>query len=219
MAILIGTPAYNNQLHTGFLHTILDIERNRIPFSLFTLGNESLITRARNTILAYYCHHQDQFSHLLFMDADIQFPASGLQHLLDMNKDVIGAPVPLKSRSADNKPVFNIGMETRPTETETLFVTNYIGTAVLMLSRRAVQALVKNARKEGRMYKNDSQYLGNEPWTQQEAADVFRVGVMDNIYYSEDFRVCLELRELGFEIFVDNSVKVVHHGMAPFLPE
>jgi hypothetical protein len=37
-----------------------------------------------------------EFSHLLFLDADVQLPAAGLARLLAADKPVIGAPVALK---------------------------------------------------------------------------------------------------------------------------
>ena len=43
--IMIGTPAYNGQLHTDYLHALLGFSRNGIQFSVATISNESLITR------------------------------------------------------------------------------------------------------------------------------------------------------------------------------
>ena len=52
--LMIGTPAYNGYLHTEYLHSVLSFKSMGIDFSVQTIGNESLITRARNTILTKF---------------------------------------------------------------------------------------------------------------------------------------------------------------------
>ena len=63
--ILIGTPAYNGQLHVDYLHSLLNFARAGITYSVVTISNESLITRARNSILATFDANA-AFTHLLF---------------------------------------------------------------------------------------------------------------------------------------------------------
>jgi hypothetical protein len=43
--------------------------------------------------------------------------------------------------------------------------------------------------------------------------DVFRTGVVDDEYLSEDFWVCRQLRPLGFEIHLDPTIVTRHSGM------
>ncbi|MCZ7600733.1 MAG: hypothetical protein M5U09_27520 [Gammaproteobacteria bacterium] len=49
-----------------------------------------------------------------------------------------------------------------------------------------------------------------------EQFDVFQVGVVDGEYLSEDYWTCCRLAALGFDIFVDPSIRVRHHGSATF---
>ena len=79
--IFIGTPCYNSMVHSDFLHSIMSFHEYKIPFSLMTIGNESLITRGRNTVISYF-YSTMNFTHLLFLDADIHLPAMGLIQLL-----------------------------------------------------------------------------------------------------------------------------------------
>ena len=204
-------------IHTDYFHSILEFNHNGIQNAVFTLGNESLITRARNTILSYF-HANSLFSHLLFLDADIRLPASGLQHMLDQGKDVIAAPVPLKAYNEEGQPILNVGFETRQIS-ESLAVTNKAGTAVMLLSRKAVNALVQKATDEGRVYASHPTYGIGQAWNSVQMYDVFQVGVRDKEYLSEDFMVCRDLRALGFDIFLDITVPVIHHGMHAFKPQ
>jgi hypothetical protein len=205
--VLIGTPAYAGMVHTDFVDSVLQYANNRIPFSLMTIGNESLITRARNTIVASF-HARPEFTHLLFLDGDVLLPAEGLQQLIAHNRDVIGAAVALKGLNADGSRIFNFG-ECLGEDGE-LYKTARLGTAALLLSRRAVTALVDNAIDNARAYNRPSTTRGH--FDAAVHYDVFRVGVVGDEYLSEDFFACYSLRKLGFDVFVDPAIVTRHHG-------
>ncbi len=209
--ILIGTPAYNGQLHVDYLHSILDIAKAGIPYSVVTIGNESLITRARNTLIATF-HSMPVFTHLLFLDADVYLDAEGLSNMLMHEKDVIGAPVYLKGRDSDGSQTLNT--DAKPQHLPVLQSVDRVGTAALLLSRAAVNALVQHAIEERRVY--ESHKMLQRPDIPDAHYDIFRVGISNDEYLSEDFWICQELRELGFEIFVDTSVYTRHNGMVAF---
>ncbi len=209
--ILIGTPAYNGQLHVDYLHSILDFAKARIQYSVVTIGNESLITRARNSILATF-HAKKVFTHLLFLDADVYLDAQGLTAMQAHEKDVVAAPVFLKGKDENGKQTLNT--DANPDQLPILQSVNRVGTAALMLSRIAVDALVQHAIAEDRIYKINK--MLQRPEMPDTHYDVFRVGISNGEYLSEDFWICRELRSLGFEIFVDTSVYTRHNGMVAF---
>jgi hypothetical protein len=97
--VMVATPAYGGMVHTDYVRSLFGFVRGRIPLELITIGNETLITRARNTILSAF-HVRPEFSHLLFLDADIHLPAVDLQRMIAANVPVIGAPAALKARDA-----------------------------------------------------------------------------------------------------------------------
>jgi len=51
---MVGTPAYGGMVHIDYLQRLFEYTRAGIQFQLDTIGNESLITRARNAILATF---------------------------------------------------------------------------------------------------------------------------------------------------------------------
>ena len=209
--ILICTPAYNGQIHVDYLHSLLNFSKHEIRYSVMTLANESLITRARNTLISTFWS-KEQFTHLLFLDADVYLDHEGLQSMLAAEKDVIGAPVYLKGRDSEGRQTLNT--DANPEITPVLQSVQRVGTAVLLLTRAAVGALIEKAIKEQRTYTlNKMLQTENMPATHY---DVFRVGISNDEYISEDFWLCQELRGLGFEIFVDTSVYTRHHGVVAF---
>jgi hypothetical protein len=209
--VMIGTPAYGGMVHIDYLHSISDYYRNALPFTVMTIGNESLITRARNSILSKF-HHSQKHSHLLFLDGDVHLSAQGLQRLLSHGADVVAAAVPLKALNERGERIFNFGHALG--ESGQLIEVSRVGTAALMLSRKAVDALVATAQREQRVYSRPT-YVRGSPLPDTHF-DVFRVGVVDGDYLSEDFWVCHQLRALGFRIFIDPQVATRHQGITEF---
>ncbi len=208
--VMIGTPAYGGMVHTDFLKSILTYQQAGISFTLTTIGNESLITRARNTVLSLFWLNTD-CTHLLFLDADVSLPVDALQHMLAQQRDVIGAPVALKGRDAQGQRIFNFGRCVG--EAGEQMLVEHIGTAALLLSRKAVAALVKKAIDNGGVYTASKKTMrGNIP-DDTLMYDVFQVGVVDGIYLSEDYWVCRQLREMGFDIHVQPDIVTQHHGV------
>ena len=50
--IMIGTPAYGGMVHIDFVNSILPLQNTGVNFSVVFIGNQSLITRARNDIFS-----------------------------------------------------------------------------------------------------------------------------------------------------------------------
>ena len=209
--ILIGTPAYRGLVHTSYVHSLLDFQHDGISFKVQTINNESLITRARNTIIASFWS-SPEYTHLLFLDGDVRMNGESLKQLIAHHKDVIGAPVPLKGKDKDGNQPYNTNadMNAEPG----LQVVHRVGTAVFMLSCHAVAMLVTDAMKDKRSYRVHELLLG--PDIPELQYDIFGVGVKREEYLSEDFWVCESLKQLGFQIHVDTSIEVKHTGMKTF---
>lgn len=206
--VLIATPAYGGMVHADFVQSMLRLKMDGVDFALATIGNESLITRARNSLLAFF-HEQTHFTHILFWDADVGLDTAALRAMLATGKDVIGLPVALKGRNSQGDRIFNLGHLIG--EEGPLWKVKHVGTAVFMLSRKAVSALVEDALEEGRVYRRSSN-LDGQPGPEIQY-DVFQVGVKDGTYLSEDYWVCHRLRKLSFDIFVLPEASTTHHGV------
>jgi hypothetical protein len=207
--ILIGTPAYGGMVHIDYLGRLFEYTRMGIQFQLDTIGNESLITRARNAILATF-HVRRELTHLLFLDADVSLPAAGLVRMLRARAPVIGAPVALKGY-ADGARMWSVGRCVGVAGS--LLKVENVSTGALLLSRAACDALVDDAINHGRTYPRMRTLVGNTDTSVH--YDVFRVGVQANEYLSEDYWVCRRLRTLGFDVLIDPTIITTHYGAMP----
>ena len=210
--LMIGTPAYGGMVHIDYLNSLLGYQHAGIPYTLASIGNESLITRARNTLLSMFWANES-CTHLLFLDADVSLPAEALKHMFAQQRDVIGAPVALKGRNSHGARMYNMGRCMGEAGEQVLV--EHIGTAALILSRKAVGALVGLAIERGRVYKNSRETLRGDYPPETQMYDVFQVGVVDGRYVAEDYWVCGQLRALGFDIHVQLDVVTQHHGVMP----
>jgi hypothetical protein len=206
-SLFIGIPAYNGMVHIDCVNTLLGLGRINLSTATMFLGNESLITRGRNTIFSVFLH-QKNFTHLLFLDADVGMNASDILKLLNYDKDVIGVPVRLKGVDKKGNPAFNVGKIFGPADNGLIKVSK-VGTAVMMVSRKACEDLVlkTNPQTYSKGFNNG---VNLESVIQY---DVFGTGVIDGEYQSEDFWFCEELRKIGYDIFVDPNIKTVHNGV------
>lgn len=104
MNVLIAMPCYQAQVNVDtakcIMRLITVLSANGIRCEYFTLNSESLIPRGRNACVAYFL--SKDFTHLLFIDADVVFDASLVLTLLNRNEAISGCPYPKKTYQWDN---------------------------------------------------------------------------------------------------------------------
>lgn len=199
--VCVMTPTYNGTVTADFMDSMIQhLQHPGIRVSYRYQSGDSLVSRARNNLLADFTQGADEYgwTHLLWQDGDVGLSPDALPIMLARGVDVLAAPVPLKLEvSRHGWPMSVVGLvdEVEPM----LYRVEYAATGCLMLSRAAVEALVDYCAANGRKY-----YDNGVRW------DVFRNGNDGGFYESEDWHVCRLLRELGFDIYADSSFWVSH---------
>ena len=99
--IFLGMPMYGGMLTENTMHGLLQLQQwsiaRGVGLRLQTMGNESLITRARNTIVSMMMDQTDFVAtHLLFIDADIGFRWQNIDRLIRADKDIVCGIYPRK---------------------------------------------------------------------------------------------------------------------------
>jgi hypothetical protein len=174
-----------------------------------TMTNESLITRARNTLTAKFLTNPDS-THLMFIDADIGWEPWHLLVMLNADKDVIGGLYPMKSIPI--KWCVN-GFEGAK-EDGALQEVSKTGTGFLLIKRHVFEKLNKHPHVIP--FKND---IGLPVELDAHMKTYFDTGVRENRYYSEDWAFCENWRDLGGEVWVDKRVLLKHSGTYVFSNE
>jgi hypothetical protein len=179
-----------------------------IDWTVETMTNESLISRARNTLTAKFLATEGS-THLMFVDADIGWEPWHLLVMLDAQKDVIGGLYPMKSMPI--KWCVNGIPGTVEDPNSNLIEVSKTGTGFLQIKREVFEKL--NGHPATKPFAND---IGLDPALNQYMKTYFDTAVREGRYYSEDWTFCENWRDLGGQVWVDKRVLLRHTGTYVF---
>src|ERR1700744_3881664 len=98
--ILIGTPCYGGLVTQNYMESIIQLmsfaAQRGFEITLAMNGQDSLITRSRNKLLATFLDFP-QATHFMFIDADIGFTPEAVLRLLQFDQDVAAGMYPIKN--------------------------------------------------------------------------------------------------------------------------
>lgn len=242
--LLIATPCYGGSVYEGYLRSLLDLQKTllqlNIKHTIYTIGNESLITRARNSIVALFLGNKD-LTHLLFIDSDITFSAQSIIRFLKFRKPVVGGAYPKKhvdfnftkhhlkkNPDMSNEEVLakslhyavNVIAESNSDQKSAQiydgFVkVNNIATGFLLIQKEVIQELIKNFPDE--KYENDCEGY-DSPQTKNNFYTFFDTMVhpVSKRYLSEDYAFSQKWLDIGGEIWLDLLCPLTHTGTFNF---
>lgn len=227
--LMIGLPAYGGQLYDSVLLGLLELQREMdrrgIPLAFVVIRNESLIQRARNRVVAEFLA-APQFSHLLFIDADIGFTAAAVLRLLAHDKPLIGG---LYRRKMLDRVDFAWN-RLPPDQERRNPVTGAISCAAVatgfMLVRREVFARIIAASllpaEDGQPPRSPLRYFPGDDGGAPGGWRDFTFALFDcwidstGNYLSEDYAFCRRWRDLGGDVWADPGILLDHCGTATF---
>jgi len=206
------TPCYGGQILEGCFSSYLRFSilatKYGIPFSVDTLINESLVSRARNSLVAKFLANPEA-THLMFVDADIAFNPDDVLRLVLHNKGVVCGAYPMKS--IPNRYVLNIVENAR--HEDPLYEVSTSGTGFMLIKREVIEDMIS---KMPELKHKDSVGLGAK-------YEPFMYALFDTMidehqhYLSEDWTFCKRVREVcGTRVWIDTNIKLDHLGHHKF---
>ena len=97
--IMVCTPVHSD-VSMHYCQAVLKFQQECMQRKIlvsFTLMKSSLVTQGRNLCVAEMLNHPDHYTHLLFIDSDIDFQGKTIFTMLEKDKDVISCPYPMKT--------------------------------------------------------------------------------------------------------------------------
>ena len=216
-------------LTEDYFHSILDLQNfcreEQIGLNIQTLGQESLVTRARNTLVANFLDNES-FTHLLFIDADIGFEATSLKRFLEYDQEVLCAPYPMKLISWDMIPkLIEEGKDYRnlchpyvlnfsnkgDIQIKKGFAEVLDAATGFMLIKRSCFTKMKEAYPDLK-YTTD-QIINNKEFKSENTYLFFdTMKDDDGRYLSEDYAFSRRWQKIGGKIYADIGSKITHFG-------
>ena len=241
--IFLGMPMYGGMLSEATMHGLLEIQqwtlRQHIGLRFQSIGNESLITRARNTVVSMMLDQKDFVAtHLLFIDADIGFSWKNIERLLCIDKDVACGVYPRKHIHLEKiKSILEHSPNASPDEIEAkalgynvnfddpsnltgesgFFKVNEAATGMMLVKREVLTTMIKKFPE--RKYETD-QIVNGEYYKSDNCYDLFAVGPYmtagQKRYLSEDYYFSRLWQECDGEIWADLTMPLTHFGNKAF---
>jgi hypothetical protein len=242
--ILIATPCFGGMLHNGYFQSMMDLSNNfvrlGVPFEVITIGNESLIQRARNGIVAKFMSDEN-LTHLMFIDADITFSWLSIIKLLLCKKELSGGCYPKKCFNWDkikhhNQKNPNLkDDELMAKSLDYVFNPIYhhqdnniiihvengmaqvkdIGTGFMMIQKSVIIKMIEKMPET--KYKNNVAGYG-----QNNMNDYFYslfdccIDPVSRVYLSEDYLFCKRWIDIGGELWLDLNTNLNHTGIIDY---
>lgn len=236
MNIFFATPCYGGMVTDQFFLSMFRMTQvlmqYGVKFRITTLRNESLVPRARNILTAMFLE-DTAATHLMFIDADIEFEPDSVIRMLAMDKDIIAGAYPkktinwgqVKAAALENKDnlasygaeyAINLKIEQGTNRVRTNMGAVEVldaSTGFMIVKREVVEKMTK-AHPELH-YKNDSSI---DPKLNQYCYALWdtMIDPDDNRYLSEDYTFCRRWQKLGGEIWVDPNTQLNHVGSYTF---
>ena len=235
--IFVATPMYGGMCAGFYTQAIIQLlttcQANGVDVEYSFMFNESLITRARNSLTHTFM--QTDCSHLMFIDADIKFRAEDVIHMIRADKDILCGIYPKKEINWHSvKAAMDRGVPFDQLKSHTgSFVVNLVnyvgevtvpvgepveifngGTGFMLIKRSVFDKLGELVPS----YSNDVIDLGGKMQHSEPIKEFFTTSIEPgtNRLLSEDYHFCRIWRESGGQVFAAPWCQLSHIGTYAF---
>lgn len=237
--IFWATPMYGGLAHAKYIESVLMFSNaareNNVSVTFSFMGNESLITRARNALANGFL--KTQCTHLLFVDADIGFKPMDMLRMIRADKDIIAGVYPKKDinwpavgkAARDGIPDqdlwrhtgdFVINVDNAPqggfsVPTDVPFPVRNAGTGLMLIKRRVFNILKDHVPS----YKNNMTLQNQSLQISDNVIHEYFATSIDpehGVLLSEDYHFCQQWKKTGGEVFIAPWADLTHNGTYEF---
>ena len=229
--LMLATPCFGGMVTHRYMKSTMELLLNGgLPVTVELLGNELLVPRGRNALVAKFLDHPAA-THLLFVDADIGFQVAQVLRMLAFDEDVVAGMYPLKlldwneaalRRARAGEPLETAGLRylgvpsegAARQEREGFVTADYAGTGFMLLRRAALQRMIA-AFPETR-YSFAHTAATPSASAHQYALFDCMIEPETRHYLSEDYAFCRRWRDIGGRIWLDTQGALEHVGPHEF---
>jgi hypothetical protein len=232
--IVVATPCFGGLLTQRYMQSVYSLMAagfaENVKVSVELLGNDSLITRARNTLVQTMMDTPGA-THLMFIDADIGFAPDSVGRMIKFDREIVAGMYPLKiihydapvmQRVAGGEPLETAQLRyvgalqaADQRQTEAGFATaDYAGTGFMLIKREALERMQK-------AYPETRYTASHDRATLIKSNNLFAlfdcmIDPETGEYLSEDYTFCKRWRAIGGQVWLDTQSQLMHIGPREF---
>ncbi len=225
--LCIATPMYGGNAKSAYTTSVAnlihELAQRGWSVAQIHIGNESLITRARNSLVHNFLALEG-YAGLLFIDSDHGFNSKEVADMVESGKDLIGGIYPMKGinwaavrkaallgkedlEAYSGQFAINLLDEPQDFNYRQPFKVRDIGTGMMYISRKVFEELAPVCKT----YKANG--LGQEVAIGQDVVEYFTTMIdEDGILLSEDYAFCKMWRDQGNDVWAAPWVRLTHIG-------
>ncbi len=198
--------------------------------SIELLGYDSLIPRARNTLVATFLDKAEA-THLMFIDADIGFSPAQVDRMLAFDRELVAAMYPLKItdygpavleriqagetlQSAQTRYVGVLQDDAAGEAVDGFAPGTYGGTGFMLIRRSALERMIQ-------AYPHTRYTACHDRQAPRISANNYAlfdcmIEPQSREYLSEDYAFCQRWRAIGGTLWLDTQSRLIHIGPTEF---
>ena len=216
-SILICMPCYDSVKINTMLSVFKlakELSKSGIEVGINTMKSP-LIHQARNYLTATFL--KSAYSHLLFIDSDVEFNPEAVVKMMVAEKDIICTPYRTKSLNPD---VHNYTVEFKDPKKVSILVGGIVEieagpTGIMLIARRVFEKLIKNHPE----LKIQNRAAGAGKFQGDELTDAhqfyynfFEFKFENGLSMGEDISFCRLARKNKIKIYANIDSETAHHG-------
>ena len=225
-SLFIATPAGGGKVNIEYCQSLIGLVQTcndmGVSYVLSHITNESCVPRARNVQIAKFLSMN--FSHLIFIDSDIQFEPNDVMKMLFVDKDILVGAYPLKQLPV--KYVVCTKDENLPLVDGYFHELERAGTGFMMIKREVLLKMMEaypdlkyDAEPEimnahGIFTEEDRELFNKYTYAlmDEDIRVIQRADGLKKSYLSEDYAFSMRWQDVGGKLLLDPNIKLNHVG-------
>lgn len=210
--LFIALPAYDFKVSLKLAISLASFAQQApahgIDLSIGSICGCSVVSRARNLLVRDFL--ESDCTDLLFIDSDINFDPESVFRLMAWSTDPAKGIVAGVPRTRKTNKVYIAKLDEKEDSVVMddmgLVRAQRVATAFMLVQRKVFEDLIEK----------HPEWKYKDHITHQDLHAVFDFKVTEEGYMGEDFLFCDRARELGYEVWIDPTIKLGHMGVQEY---
>jgi len=206
-SVYIAMPCYDS-VKVGTMLSIVQLiqqlAKSGVEVGINTVKSP-LIHQARNYLTSLFL--TTEYTHMLFVDSDVEFKPEAVLRMLVANKDICTTPYRVKTEDAKLK-VYHIELEKNAKLEAGLVELKSGPTGLMLIKKEVFKRIIKNNRE----LKIKNPVLPKPGKDHEYYYNFFDFAFKDGYSVGEDVSFCQLARDNGFRIYANTESETRHHG-------